>query len=222
MMWRNRKKDIVMHKKKRRSGKIGFTVIEFLLAIVLFTVVSTSLYLSMRSGLVLYQRSTEGLALSHEVAHFLNTLQYDLRNAVQYSPVLFEGSEDSITFPAVLVKYKKGKEITDLYTVTYSFSSGKLKRSYQSISNKKFKKKENKLFGDVLKKVSFSFGFKDDDASEITWENKWDVADEGTLPCAVKVNVVVTFSDAEQKRSEDKKIERKIWIPHGAWGSEDG
>ena len=207
--------------KRKGQERAGFTLIELLLAVSLFVVVSMSLFLSMRSGLLLYKRSDEGLATTHEILYFLNTLSHELRNTVYYSTVPFEGDENTLSFPSVLVTYDEESDYTDMYKVEYYYKSKKLTKQKQSLVRSKDKKIKQEILFPLLKDVSFYFGFFDEDEETIMWKDEWPDELAGLVPRAVKVNMLVTFLDKDKKKGIDKKIERKIWIPHGTWGSEE-
>ena len=204
-----------------RSNSTGFTIIELLLAISLFLLVSMSLFFSMRSGLQLYKRSDEGLATTHEIMFLLNTLTHELRNSFRYSSVPFKGDERTLTFPSVLLTYDKDEVFTDIYKIEYNFKSRTLTKEKHSLSRNKDKKVTQKILHPLLKDMSFCFGFFDENEKIVVWKDEWPLEFEGMFPQAIKVNLIVTFFDKDMKRGIDKKIERKIWIPHGEWGSEE-
>jgi len=208
-------------KQFRERSLTGFTLIELILAVSLFFIVSASLFLSMRSGLLLYKRSDEGLTLSHEIQYFLNKLSYELRNSFHYSSIPFEGNEERLSFPSILVTYDEDKVFTDIYNIEYNFKARTLMRKSNCLSRKDDKDKKDKILYPLLKNISFSFGFLDEGEKTVIWKEEWPSELEGLIPKAVGINLVVTFFDKDMKFGVDKKINKKIWIPQGEWGSED-
>ncbi|MBU1863605.1 MAG: prepilin-type N-terminal cleavage/methylation domain-containing protein [Candidatus Omnitrophica bacterium] len=199
----------------------GFTLIEFLLAITLFLVVSSSLYLALQSGLMLYKRGEVGLSSYHRTTHFLNSISRELRNAVQYSSVPFEGKKTSMSFPAVLGRYTKDNKCDDFVHIEYTFASKKLVKKEKSLSRKNEKETKTNILPSYLKNISFQYGFFSETDESIVWKDTWSAEDQQSIPQAVKVTVWITFIDNGRGEKGDKTIEKKIWIPHGQWGREE-
>jgi len=205
-------------RRKQRARSVGFSLIELLLAFVLITVVSTSLYLSLRSGLVLYKRSEEGLKTTNEVILFLDTLSYELRNAFYYSALPFEGTEESIYFPTVITAYQDGTPQTGIYTIRYMFKSKKLVREEDRLGTQKDKQHKRTVMYPALQKLTFQYGFYDSKAKELSWKTAWPGETLGAVPHAIALTMVVRYTDSEGNTIRDKRLEKKIWIPHGTWG----
>jgi len=150
----------------------------------------------------------------------MDNLTHELHNSIQYSIAAFEGDEKSMSFPALVTYYEKGKQQRDLLKITYAYASKKITRSTELLREKKKKGIKTPLLTDTLQKLSFSYGFYNKDEESVEWNNAWDPEEHGVLPRIVKVTLVARYYDKERKKIEDKQLERKIFIPHGAWGQE--
>ena len=80
----------------------GFTLIEVLLVTVLFSVVGILLYKSLSNGLRLWNESQETV-VEEDIVIFLDKFSEDLRGALRYSLIPFEGKENALSF-ATLVR----------------------------------------------------------------------------------------------------------------------
>lgn len=204
--------------RRSRGNFRAFTLVEFLLAITLFSIVSSSLYFSLRSALVLYNRSEKSLADIHETVLFFNNFSKEIRNVVRYEPVPFEGNETKFSFPVVLKSYSIKGVKSKFVKIEYEFIGGKLKRTESLIESPKEKIKTIVLEGKI-NKFSIKYSIFEDD--EIKWIDKWEVDDELLIPKAVLISMKLVFSDKDSNKQEEKTVSKKIWIPHGDIKYED-
>ena len=50
------------------------------------------------------------------------------------------------------------------------------------------------------------------------WKDTWDPDDGVLVPKGIKVLLTVLYKDSDRGMSSERNIEKKILIPHGAWG----
>jgi len=207
--------------RNRIKTQKGFTLIEMLLAILIFGIVSTSLYLSMRSGLELYKRSDEGLREAHEITFFLNSLERELKNSFYSSQNPFIGKGGYMKFPAVKKIYSKDSQSIELVFLSYSVKSKHVLKTTEFLSRKKEPIKDKDILRPYLKKMAFSYGLYDAEEKSVEWNDEWDSEDYEALPRAVHVAFTVGFQTKDGDEYDERKLERILFIPDGVWGSED-
>ena len=97
---------MIMRSKKgepKNNQKIyrGFTLIEMLLVTSLMAMTSLAVYHALANGLKVWQISNR-YAQEEDIAIFLDKISLDLRNAVNYSLIKFEGKKASLSFATVV------------------------------------------------------------------------------------------------------------------------
>ena len=68
----------------KRNNEQGFTLIELLVVMSILSVITTSLYMSMMTGLVAHRKTEEKLIQKNEGDMFLVQFEHELRNSVPY------------------------------------------------------------------------------------------------------------------------------------------
>ena len=95
---------------KRRSG---FTFIELLVAMLIFSIIAVSVYLSFNVGIRAWRKGEEGYKIRQGARYLLSSISRDMRNAVSSKEIMFSGGADSVS----LCKASKG-----LFKVSYEFN----------------------------------------------------------------------------------------------------
>ena len=98
---------------KKMNKKNGFTFIELILAITIFSIIAVSIYSVFRAGVRLWSRTNPVIQANQSTRYFFNTISKDLKNSVSYNVgsttvktfgssdeknVNFEGAEQKISF----------------------------------------------------------------------------------------------------------------------------
>lgn len=174
-------------KPKHLARSIGFTMIEMVIALSLFTVVVISAYGAFRGGFVAYQRVESQLGSRYELDMLISQLSKELRAALFYAPVPFEGKSDKLEFPARLWRYENDQLKEDLYQVTYQFRDGQLMRSELKIK-KKFSESGHADAEPLipLSACRFQFAYKMREG-EIVWKNELMDKPYQGVPRAIRV-----------------------------------
>ncbi len=79
--------------------KASFTLVEALLVVSMLSLVSLALFHTFINGLKIWDRSRQ-FVVEEDVAIFFDKAGEDLRNAVTYSQIPFNGKESSVSFPS--------------------------------------------------------------------------------------------------------------------------
>jgi len=80
---------------------MGFTLMEFLLVIVIIGVLSVSLYETLTGGIRIWQRS-HVLSAEEDIMIFFDKLSMDLYNAINFSLFEFEGGPKRVAFTTIV------------------------------------------------------------------------------------------------------------------------
>ncbi len=187
--------------------KAGFTLIEILLALLIFTIITGSLYFSIHVGLESIKRGKANFEVFQDLRICTRELQRDLRGLF-YEPLVeletFRGCESSFS----VICYK----VSGLYKVSYYPGGNSFFRSIQKLFFTRTKEGEEIIqlskdriyeLSSSLKKVNFEYLNADGN-----WQNEWDVNKQ--YPQAVKVTFL--FVDNEKVEHE---FQNTISIPIG-------
>ncbi|MDO8535444.1 MAG: prepilin-type N-terminal cleavage/methylation domain-containing protein, partial [Candidatus Omnitrophota bacterium] len=69
------------------NKKKGFTFIELIVAITIFSIMAVSIYSVFRAGVRLWYRTNPLIQANQSTRYFFNTLSADLKNSVSYNDV---------------------------------------------------------------------------------------------------------------------------------------
>ena len=202
----------------------GFTLIEFLVAAAIMSIISLAVVAMFASGLRVYEKVQNYVGLRADVLIALEKIERDVRNVVSSSSIEFIGDHDDVSFAAItnegglgrIMYYVKGRY--DVLT--------REEQAYARASASKIRKNK----GDVTKLVSvkdidFSYYYYHSDMKEYKWKNKWDlhededddvserkISEEERVPLGIKVEL--TFREGQR----DITLTRTVLIPIGDKG----
>jgi prepilin-type N-terminal cleavage/methylation domain-containing protein len=209
------------HPSGQTRRRAGFTLIEMLLAIVIFGIVSSSLYLSMRSGLALYKRSTEGLRQAHEITFFFNRLEEELRNSHYSTKHPFTATSERLEFPSVINEYEQDRATLSYVLIGYTAKRGRIEKKTTFLSQRRDAREEKDILAPYLEKCEFFYPFYDQETETLEWQDKWDSELYKSLPRAVKIKCSFFVSVVDAKKGPRRTVERILYIPDGIWGDAD-
>lgn len=171
-----------------KDADSGFTFVELLVAVTIFSLIATGIYAALHAGIKLWRRGdvlTAENQAARTVFHFVSS---DLRNAVNYFPeVPFEGGSSQLSFMALLSVSDAGAAVPfRLMRVVYRFdASGTLERGL--LTEREGFLEKNAVSEEVGAKLE-GFGLEysgKPSAAGFTWRKEW--KNESELPFAVKV-----------------------------------
>jgi prepilin-type N-terminal cleavage/methylation domain-containing protein len=172
--------------------KAGFTLVEILLALLIFTIIIGSLYFSIYVGLKSIERGKVNFEIFQELRITLREIQRDLRGLFYEASTeleTLEGDKNSLS----IICYKTG----GLYKVSYFLEDGGFFRSLekvlfiQSTDNEgtiKFSDARTYQLSSLIKTIDFEY--LDENSF---WQADWHL--NGQYPKAVRITL--TFLDAE-------------------------
>ena len=175
----------------------GFTLIECLLALTIFSIIVTAVYAVFRSGVQAGKVCGEVLNRERRVGWFMDDLSREIENMVTQPPYYFEGDAQDVTFLSllrshdfhvsslprlVLVQYRVEKGVegqaTDLRKITFDVVSGEA---------------ETTSVQGFLRDLRFSYRKVDDGSS--AWLDSWE--NEGGVPSSIRVEVATNDLEGE-------------------------
>lgn len=198
----------VEQKDKNRSN--GFTLMELLLAITLFSIIAVAIYSSLAVGIKAQKR---GCVIGGEYSDLRLTFyltSQDLHNAIHANEIYLVSEAQKIYFYSVLPAQDGTRE---LYKITYTweregsyFNLLRLKENYIDSCQEIHEKGDEIL--DKVSKLEFSYGYVKKEISgeeEFSWKEEWK---QESMPKLVQLKI--------EKNGE--KFNKIIYCPAGRMG----
>jgi prepilin-type N-terminal cleavage/methylation domain-containing protein len=180
----------------------AFTIVEVLLAVVIFGIVAAAVYRVFSVAVQVNGRVDRVLKMDLGVLSAVRALESDLNNIVLYH---FASGSNAVQGSSRNLAVVVGREDGVVVVGYWIDEEGNFQRSQalpeDSLSAVDDAPRQNIVSG--LKEASFSFGYlRSDDNEHVVWQDSWET--DG-LPFAVRWNA--------------DGLERTIIIPHGEWGN---
>ena len=183
-----------------KMKKTGFTFIELIVAVTIFSIIAVSIYSVFRAGISIWRRTSPLIEASQSFRFFFDTITKDLKNSVPYvkKGVNFEGGNQKISFMAVVGM--SGQDIPfhmELAKVIYYFdrAKGTVIRAVATRTegfNEDHAKGMDILNGIEEKDFSFNYCYMITESPteyDYEWKNNWEDEDRdnGRIPRGVRV-----------------------------------
>lgn len=199
-----------------RLEKRGFTFIELIIAVTIFSVIAVSIYSVFSAGLRIWKRTSPIIEANQAARFFFDIISKDLKDAVAYykdpQKVNFEYKSEpkSISFWTLVDVTGENNTInTELAKVTYSLEPEPVKAGAKNTDTKVIvrniatrlegfkeipEKSEQLLSGVKESDFGFEFCYKQTGASaaeyEYDWGDKWEYKDDKSrMPRGVRVKL---------------------------------
>ncbi|MDP3729999.1 MAG: type II secretion system protein GspJ [Candidatus Omnitrophota bacterium] len=210
----------------------GFTFIELIIAVTIFSIIAVSVYSVFRAGVRLWSGTNPIIQANQSTRYFFNTISKDLKNSVSYNTAApraktfgssdegnanFEGEEQKISFMTLVdVSTGSAPPHMELARVAYSFDKS-MKAVKRAVATKaeglsETHAKVTEILNDIDDE---DFGFEycyrlgaSPTDYEYEWKDTWEDEDmdKGRIPRGVKVSA--------------GKYNKTIFIPMGCLGGE--
>ena len=197
-----------MSKKKK-----AFTFIELMVAMTIFSIIATSIYYTVHTGIKVWLDENTFISQNQSLRMYFNILNSDLRNAVRFNSMTEEWTGESMTFWTILDKYTETGQDREIAFVKYYFDGDRnlLIRKCATIKqgfNPDLAEEQYILEGaeSVLFEYAYTSSYSE---GEYEWRNVWE--NEDNNPRAVKVTVNIY----------GKTYENIIVAPQGEFGKEE-
>ena len=175
----------------------GFTFIEIIVSITIFTVIIVSVYGVFYMGIKTWRRNHQERSLQKIRMTFLK-IEKELKKTFFFSMVPFKGTSKAILFPLSVSDLDSDTE--KLYVVTYTIDRDDyaglegLERKELVFSEDPgdFEEKKKNLLP-LMKEIRFEYARISGDLSKtFAWQDEWDSAvEKNSLPSGVKISLKV-------------------------------
>lgn len=198
-------------KRIARKSLTGFTFIELLIALTIFSIIATSIYYTLGAGIKVYSRGNSIIKDNQRLRIFFDTISLDMRNTVTYAGMESGWSAERISFPAVIDVSDNNKIDGKLAKVIYYFddAKGRVTRIYSTLKegfDEKYAEEEVLL--DNLENFTFEYCYETEiPEGGYEWKDKWEP--EGEIPRGVKIKLTLKNEVTEIEKS----FEKTVFIP---------
>ncbi|MFH1904729.1 MAG: type II secretion system protein GspJ [bacterium] len=174
----------------------GFTLLELLIAILIFAVIVSAVYSTLYSGIKVWNEGDAKTRFLESSQMALNRMTKDIRNVTEFSEIKFEGEKHSISMPVIKDVYQDKNLITQIYKVSYYLDSDNIMRDAQTYPESLRGQTKKRELVSGIQELVFSYC-----NVEKEWKDSWE---EGSPPYAVKLSI---------KSKEDNILEAITEIP---------
>ena len=194
----------LMHRKKKKLKAIhALTLIELLLAISLFSVISTILYSMLSNGVMIWKRSEMERDQSSEERIILGKMALDIRNAFIHSWIKCLGEAQAIYFTALRqVKSASPPGISRLVKIHYYFLEKDKDAQKQGLYLAQYPIEERyseshpkgRLISTLFKEFHIKYGYWDSTQEKVTYRDKWNQPEKLPRIVLLEGRTTVPFS----------------------------
>ena len=190
----------------------GFTLLELLIAVTIFSIVAVAIYASFNVGIHAWRKAENSYKIRQEARHILDSIGRDLKNAVNFTPMPFEGSSNYVSFSRALKILKPEDEYLEgIFKTTYTFDAGSktlyyILQTYQESASGESPTKSLLTSGILDFRLKYAYR----NGEEVTWKDNWAKEDKG-IPFGVKLSL----SYPPQAEGEVVLYSETILIPTG-------
>lgn len=202
-----------------RNTKKGFTLVELLVSITIFALAGVAVYTVLANGITVWRRGSKDRTYLRKVRLTTESMARDLRNTFKFSGIVFEGGEDFIVFPALILKKPDSTldENEDCYKVgrvAYFYNKKrkalcKERKSLSEVYQQEGEIGKGKVLFEQLRKLEFSYCYLDNATGNYKWKDEWKKEEQDTIPVAIKLKMVF------KKEIDREDFEKTIFIPIG-------
>ena len=160
-------------RKNRKRFLTGFTLIEMLIVSLIMSIVSLGLYVTLKSGIKVWQRINNQQPAAEEVNIFFDKFGSDLRNSLPFTAINFIGTENGLSFPSIIKSQRlEGRTIGQVIYI-YDSRTGLLKRQQKDYSQI-YNAEEAASSADLknIKSLVFQYYVYDKERKEYFWHDE--------------------------------------------------
>ncbi|MBN3038729.1 MAG: prepilin-type N-terminal cleavage/methylation domain-containing protein [Candidatus Omnitrophica bacterium] len=209
-------------KNLRKNSLTGFTLVELIISVTIFSVAATAIYSVFSNGVAAWRRGNSNKKYARNIRITSEKMARDLRNTFEFNDIPFDAESDFMMFPGLILARteKKGKEeVKDYYQVgkiTYFYNQNKKalckeERSFLEIASESDKRKigEGEVLIEQVKSAEFEYCYLDNATGDYEWKDDWKEDEQDSIPQAVKMKL--TF----EKEIQPESFEKIVFIPIG-------
>ncbi len=194
--------------------KQGFTLIELLVSITIFTLAGAAIYSVFVRGVKAWQRGSIDRNYIRKIRIISEKMAREVRNSYKFSSIPFEGTDEKVMFPALVLSRIEGESYYQVGRVAYFYDEEKKafcreEKSYPEVFAKK-KSGRVKVLIKNINKLKLSYCYLDNATGEYKWKKAWKKNEQDTIPQAIKIEMHFSTASGRQE-----KFSRIIFIPIG-------
>ncbi len=172
-----------------RKNAEGYTLVELLIALAVFSALAASFAVALRQGFHSWKMQREDQLRRQEARVVLNRLARDLRNAVPLAKESFIGSEREIIFH----RPEENGIVRVQYRLSENHGNTVLERRHQFLSREGNGTPVRRATISSSMKVHWEFAAKSPENGEIIWRRKW--TDGDGFPLGMRVRLELPSAD---------------------------
>jgi prepilin-type N-terminal cleavage/methylation domain-containing protein len=191
--------------------KYGFTFIEIIIGMVIFTMIMFAVYNVLNIGLKAWHRNQTDVSIRDIRLAFLR-MEKDLKGTFFFSRMPFKGLEKGLTFPLSLPKDDTRKLCVVTYKIEKDNASGvnSLVRIEKYFNDGDDAANIKKIAGS-LESATFEYAYEArSNGKTYEWMPLWDGAGQGRIPSGVRISVRI--------KGREEFYNKIIFLPHGDLG----
>jgi prepilin-type N-terminal cleavage/methylation domain-containing protein len=194
----------------RGRGQQGFTLIELMVSLTIFSVVALAIYSAFASGVGAWRSAREFSSTYQTARLVLDDMARELTNALTLSGSDFVGEAQRLSFLTVRRPPDVNGRPADprITRVTYEVRRDRASATYslarvEATQADGSPGEETELVVSPISRLEFLYTHKDDRGQIVPWKDAWQVSD--ALPLGVKIILVVG----------ETRFTKLVFIPHG-------
>lgn len=218
----------------------GFTLVELLIAISIFSVIILSVYSAFHTGILSYYKIDSAFDVYQTARTILNRMELDLKNVFVYeqNDSGFKSDNQALDFYTILDSFDKdGKTYSDFAAIKYELSGGfnieltspgTLKRTYYK-GEDALKKDVTDVNGESddltsdVRELSFQYAYSTGNTDKpYDWQGSWPSTDltkpagqERKLPLTIKIKLVLIEKDRQKNEIGNIEFTKTIYLALG-------
>lgn len=181
-----------------KKNSRGFTFLELLIAVVIFSIAAIAVYSSFAVGIRAWRRGESDYKIRQEARYAFDLISRELNNAINFRTIGFEGESDSVALVRALkVRNPDGSYTEGVYKITYTYDS-QAQALYRILQTYEEAEKENTgVKSLLLSNISqFELSYSYLDVDKIIWKDSWEKED-WQLPLGVKIKLNYKLKEGE-------------------------
>jgi len=197
----------------------AFTLIELLVCITIVSLVSVAVYSIFANGISAWRRGNENKTYARNIRLTSEKMARELRNVFEFSMIPFEGTEDSVMFPALISgrpddedDYPKNHYEVGRIAYFYDKKRDALCRegkAFLELADEEEVGKGKVLIQDVSA-LEISYCYLDNVTGAYKWKDDWKREEQDSIPQALKIEI-----DFKKGATYKDKFSRVVFIPIG-------
>ncbi len=200
-------------------GRKAFTLIELLVCITIVSLVSVAVYSIFANGISAWRRGNENKIYARNIRLTSEKMAREIRNVFEFSMIAFEGTEDSVMFPALIpskpddegdyseTHYEVGR-IAYFYDKKKDALCREDKAFFEFIDEEEVGK--GKVLIQDVSALEISYCYLDNVTGGYKWKNDWKKEDQDSIPQALSIEI--KFKKGAIYKD---KFSRMLFIPIG-------